>query len=106
MDALTIVEDEVREQIRQRGLDPAADPYGVRQLVEDAVTQYDRRSMVTALPLIGSVEKAVKHIVDAVAGFGELQPLLDDTSIEEIWINATIWTSLQVRRSASALSPQ
>lgn len=87
MDALTIVEDEVREQIRQRGLDPAEDSYGVRQLVEDAVTQYDRRSMVTALPLIGPVEKAVKHIVDAVAGFGELQPLLDDSSIEEIWIN-------------------
>ncbi|GAA1150069.1 hypothetical protein GCM10009672_23150 [Nesterenkonia lutea] len=87
MDALTIVEDEVREQIRQRGLDPAENPHGVRALVEVAVTQYDRRSMVTALPLIGPVEKAVKHIVDAVAGFGELQPLLEDASIEELWIN-------------------
>ncbi|MBE1524296.1 Flp pilus assembly CpaF family ATPase [Nesterenkonia lutea] len=42
---------------------------------------------MTALPLIGPVEKAVKHIVDAVAGFGELQPLLEDASIEELWIN-------------------
>ncbi|PRZ14536.1 CpaF family protein [Nesterenkonia sandarakina] len=87
MDALTIVEDEVREQIRHRGLDPAENPLGVRELVEAAVVEYDRRSMVTALPLIGPVQQAVKHVVDAVAGFGELQPFLEDESVEEIWIN-------------------
>lgn len=87
MDALRIVEDEVREQIRHRGIDPSEDPLGVRQLVEAAVGEYDRRSMVTALPLIGPMDRAVKHVVDAVAGFGELQPLLDDPAIEEIWVN-------------------
>lgn len=87
MDALTIVEDEVREQIRHRGLDPAENPTGVRELVEAAVVEYDRRSMVTALPLIGPVQQAVKHLVDALAGFGELQALLEDPSVEEIWIN-------------------
>lgn len=87
MDALTIVEDEVREQIRHRGLDPAENPLGVQELVEAAVVEYDRRSMVTALPLIGPVPQAVKHVVAAVAGFGELQPLLEDPSVEEIWIN-------------------
>ncbi|GAA1158482.1 ATPase, T2SS/T4P/T4SS family [Nesterenkonia sandarakina] len=87
MDALTIVEDEVREQIRHRGLDPAENPLGVQELVEAAVVEYDRRSMVTALPLIGPVQQAVKHVVAAVAGFGELQPLLEDPSVEEIWIN-------------------
>lgn len=90
MDALTIVEDEVREQIRHRGLDPAENPLGVQELVEAAVVEYDRRSMVTALPLIGPVPQAVKHVVAAVAGFGELQPLLEDPSVEEIWINGTI----------------
>ncbi|MGJ9372266.1 hypothetical protein [Nesterenkonia sp. CF4.4] len=103
---MTIVEDEVREQIRHRGLDPAENPIGVQELVEAAVAEYDRRSMVTALPLIGPVQQAVKHVVNAVAGFGELQPLLEDESVEEIWINATIWTSPQVRGSAVGLSPQ
>ncbi|NYJ17258.1 pilus assembly protein CpaF [Nesterenkonia sandarakina] len=84
---MTIVEDEVREQIRHRGLDPAENPLGVQELVEAAVVEYDRRSMVTALPLIGPVQQAVKHVVAAVAGFGELQPLLEDPSVEEIWIN-------------------
>lgn len=87
MDALTIVEDEVRAQVRDRGLDPGKDLSTVKELVEAAVAEYDRRSLVASLPLLGSLDDSAKHILDAVAGFGELQPLLDDSSIEEIWIN-------------------
>ncbi|OSM44417.1 CpaF family protein [Nesterenkonia sp. PF2B19] len=87
MEALTIVEDEVREQIRRRGLDPAEDLAELRDMVEAAVSEYDRRSLVSSLPLVGELDAAVKHVLDAVAGFGELQPLLDDGSVEEIWIN-------------------
>lgn len=87
MDALGIVEDEVRDQVRRRGLDPAVDHFDLKELVEAAVAEYDRRSMVSALPLIGEVDRAVKRIMDSVAGFGELQPLLDDDDVEEIWIN-------------------
>ncbi|GAA1171326.1 hypothetical protein GCM10009674_03530 [Nesterenkonia xinjiangensis] len=75
------------EQIRLCGLDPAEDRGGLRDMVEAAVDEYDRRSMVSSLPLIGELEAAVKHILDSVAGFGELQPLLEDDTIEEIWIN-------------------
>ncbi|GAB3188211.1 CpaF family protein [Nesterenkonia suensis] len=87
MEALAIVEEEVREQVRLRGLDPSEDRGGLRELVETAVNEYDRRSMVSALPLIGGLDAAVKHVVDSVAGFGELQPLLEDDTVEEIWIN-------------------
>lgn len=87
MEALAIVEDEVREQIRVRGLDPAADLPGVTELVETAVGEYDRRSLLSALPTLGPVDRAVRHVLDSVAGFGELQPLLDDPEIEEIWVN-------------------
>ncbi|MDO5492534.1 MAG: ATPase, T2SS/T4P/T4SS family [Nesterenkonia sp.] len=87
MDALTIVEDEVRDQIRMRGLDPQDHQADLEDLVESAVVEYDRRSMTSSLPLIGEANEAVRHILDSVAGFGELQPLLDDDSIEEIWIN-------------------
>ena len=87
MDALAIVEEEVREQIRLRGLDPAVNVSDLRELAEAAVSEYDRRSMVSSLPLIGEMAPAVKHVLDSVAGFGELQPLLEDDSVEEIWIN-------------------
>ncbi|GAA4922250.1 CpaF family protein [Nesterenkonia rhizosphaerae] len=87
MDALAIVEDEVRELIRGRGIDPADDPSGVREIVDTAVAEYDRRAIISALPMIHDVPQAVRRIYDAVAGFGELQPLLDDPEVEEVWIN-------------------
>ena len=40
------------------------------------------------LPPIGPLEAARRFVFDAVAGFGVLQPLLDDPTIEEVWINA------------------
>lgn len=88
MDAVRIVEDEVRELIRRRGLDPTHQGAEVRRLVEAAVHDYDERSLVGKLPPIGHLEQARRHVYDAVAGYGALQPLLDDPAIEEIWINS------------------
>ncbi len=87
MDALGIVEDEVRELIRRRGLDPLRQVGEVRRLVEAAVSDYDERALMGPLPPIGPLEAARKFLFDAVAGFGVLQPLLDDPTIEEVWIN-------------------
>ncbi|MFJ4207197.1 CpaF family protein [Paenarthrobacter sp. NPDC089675] len=88
MDALKIVEGEVRELIRRRGLDPLEQATDVRRLVEAAVHDYDERALIGPLPPLGRLDEARRHIFDAVAGFGPLQPLLDDPGIEEVWINA------------------
>src|SRR4051812_19374130 len=88
MEAIRIVEDEVRELIRRHGLDPARQSSEVRRLVDAAVTDYDERSLLGILPSIGALEQARKFVYDAVAGFGPLQPLLEDPDIEEIWINS------------------
>ncbi|MFC0456682.1 CpaF family protein [Arthrobacter liuii] len=88
MDALGIVEDEVRELIRRRGLDPLRQAGEVRRLVEAAVTDYDERALMGPLPPLGPLDAARRFLFDAVAGFGVLQPLLDDPTIEEVWINA------------------
>lgn len=88
MDAVRLVEDEVRELIRRRGLDPARQVAEVQLLVRDAVADYEDRSLRGVLPPIGRVELARKQVYDAVAGFGPLQPYLDDSTVEEIWINA------------------
>ena len=88
VEAVRIVEDEVRELIRRRGLDPLRQSGEVRRLVEAAVSDYDERALLAPLPPLGPLELARRFVFDAVAGFGALQPLLDDPGIEEIWLNA------------------
>ena len=88
VEAVRIVEDEVRELIRRRGLDPLRQSGEVRRLVEAAVSDYDERALLAPLPPLGPLESARRFVFDAVAGFGALQPFLDDPGIEEIWLNA------------------
>ncbi|WP_433874321.1 CpaF family protein [Sinomonas atrocyanea] len=88
MDALRIVEGEVRELIRLRGIDPLGSSGDVRRLVDAAVVDYDERALLGVVPPLGPLDAARKSLFDAVAGFGPLQPLLDDPTIEEIWLNA------------------
>jgi pilus assembly protein CpaF len=45
VNAITAVEDEVRELVRRRGLDPVADPAAVRRLVDEVISDYDERSV-------------------------------------------------------------
>ncbi|MEO8555100.1 MAG: ATPase, T2SS/T4P/T4SS family [Actinomycetota bacterium] len=87
MEAVRTVESEVRELIRRSGLDPTRDLREMRQLVDDAVADYDERSLHGGLPTLSDLGEATKSVLDAVAGFGPLQQYLEDPAIEEIWIN-------------------
>ncbi|GAA2035611.1 ATPase, T2SS/T4P/T4SS family [Pseudokineococcus marinus] len=87
MDAVAIVEDEVRELVRRRGVDPAREPGVLRSLVEDVVADYDERSLLGTLPRLPEQTGVVKRVLDAVGGLGPLQEHLDDPEVEEIWIN-------------------
>ena len=87
MNAIATVEDEVRELVRRRGLDPVAEPAAVRRLVEEVISEYDERSLTGALPQLADARLAARQVFDAVAGFGPLQKYLDDPTVEEVWIN-------------------
>lgn len=87
MDAVTVVEGEVRELVRRRGLDPVAQPVLVRSLVDEVVADYGERSLAGGLPRLGDAASVSRSVFDAVAGFGPLQKYLDDPTVEEIWIN-------------------
>jgi pilus assembly protein CpaF len=87
VDAIAVVEDEVRELVRRRGLDPAQDVAAIRRLVDDVIADYDERTLTGAMPALADRGTAARSVYDAVAGFGPLQPYLDDPEIEEIWIN-------------------
>ena len=88
MEGIAVVETEVRELVRRRGLDPTTDSASIRRLVDEVIAEYDERTLTSALPPLADRRRVARDVYDAVAGFGPLQAYLDDPSIEEIWINA------------------
>jgi pilus assembly protein CpaF len=85
--AVALLEDDVRELIRRRRLDPARDDVAVRHLISEAVTEYEERALLGGVTPLADPEETGRVLLDAVAGYGPLQPYLDDPSVEEIWIN-------------------
>lgn len=79
--------DAVREQVRRRRIDPQTEADAVRQLAIDVVAEHEKRSLTGAVRSLDEPERVVGGIVADVAGFGPLQPFLDDPTVEEVWIN-------------------
>jgi pilus assembly protein CpaF len=88
VDGVALLEHEVRELIRRRGIDPVRDADALHDLVREAVTDYDDRSLRGHVPPLADEPAARKAVIDAVAGLGPLQQYLDDDEVEEIWINS------------------
>ena len=85
--AVDAVEAEVRELVRRRGLDPVQDRLAMRRLIDEVVLDYDERALSSTMPVLPDPRVAARAVYDAVAGFGPLQRHLDDSEVEEIWIN-------------------
>jgi pilus assembly protein CpaF len=85
---VAILEDEVRELVRRRSLDPVLEPEAARRLVDEVVSDYLDRAALSALPPLPDPVGAARLVFDQVAGFGQLQQFFDDPQVEEIWINA------------------
>jgi pilus assembly protein CpaF len=87
-EGVAILEQEVRELVRRRGLDPVRERGALDRLVAEAVGDYAERANRGLLPPLADAEAATRAVVDAVAGLGPLQQYLDDPAVEEIWINS------------------
>jgi pilus assembly protein CpaF len=85
--ALQLLEDDVRELIRRRRLDPSRDEAEVRELIDEVLDDYDDRVLVGGLVPLADRGEAERLLRESVAGFGPLQPYLDDPTVEEIWVN-------------------
>ncbi len=85
--AVQIIDSEVRELIRRRGVDPWSEPAQVGRLVDEVVADYEDRSLSSSLPPVGDSRYAARTVFDQVAGFGPLQTYFDDPKVEEIWVN-------------------
>ena len=77
----------LRDLVRREGVDPQLDVDVVRRLAERVVREHDERSLTGVVAPVGDVGVVVGELVARVAGFGPLQPFLDDPTVEEIWIN-------------------
>jgi pilus assembly protein CpaF len=56
-------------------------------LIDEVVSDYLDRAVTAQLPPLTETGPVARAVLDAVAGFGPLQPFLDDPTVEEIWIN-------------------
>lgn len=101
MDGVAILEREVRELIRRRGIDPERDSGDLALIVREAVEDYDRRSGRGVVPALADADGATREIVAAVAGMGPLQPYLDDPQIEEIWACSANYVTRSARSGTS-----
>lgn len=87
MAAVDIIEEEMRELVRRRGLDPRIDTAETRDLLAAVIADYETRSSMSDLPRLTNRDDTRRRILDRIAGLGELQPFLDDPQVEEVWIN-------------------
>ena len=78
-----IVDAEVRELVRRRGIDPVAEPTVVARLIDEVISDYLDRAVTSKLPPLGDAAAVSRSVLDAVAGFGPLQPFLDDPTIDD-----------------------
>ena len=73
---------EVRTRVRTGGISPHEEVIELRHMVEDILSQSTSAASDHESPQV-----LVEQIANQISGFGPLQPLLDDPSVEEIWIN-------------------
>ena len=81
------LDEHVRSLVRREGVDPQLDVPVVRRIAENVVRDHDQRSLTGVVAPVADVESLVGELVARVAGFGPLQPYLDDPTVEEVWIN-------------------
>ncbi|WP_223628496.1 CpaF family protein [Microbacterium sp. EST19A] len=82
-----LVAERVRSRLRAEGIDPSLDPETARRIAQSEVRRHDDRALARGEALIDDEIACVRDVLAAVSGLGALQPFLDDTEIEEIWVN-------------------
>jgi pilus assembly protein CpaF len=82
---LDIISGRVRERLRD---DAAPDAAGTASVVREEVRRFAEQALGSDVRLLDDEAATEREVLARITGFGALQPLLDDDSIEEIWINS------------------
>ncbi|WP_214468248.1 CpaF family protein [Microbacterium flavescens] len=84
----TLVAERVRERLRAERADPSKDPEFAAHIARTEVRRHNDFALARGLAPVDDESACVREVLAAVAGYGPLQPYLDDPSVEELWINA------------------
>ncbi|MGV3103004.1 CpaF family protein [Rothia sp. 32237D007AR] len=83
-----LIEADVRDLIRRSSLDPLVQQSEAKELIQQAIAEYEHQMLRGAVPRLENADTLMSTLFDKVCGFGEIQQFLDDSSVEEVWINA------------------
>ena len=83
-----VVAERVRERLRAERSDPARDPEFAAQVARAEVQRHNDFALARGLRPVDDEAACVREVLATVAGYGPLQPYLDDPTVEEVWINA------------------
>jgi pilus assembly protein CpaF len=86
--AAVTVAERVRERLRAERADPARDPELAARIARAEVRRHNDFALARGLVPVDDEASCVREVLAAVAGYGPLQPYLDDPTVEELWINA------------------
>ncbi|APF35631.1 pilus assembly protein CpaF [Microbacterium paludicola] len=78
----------LRDRLRSEGIDPAERPDEVERVAAAEVQRHNDFALARGLEAVDDESAAVRRVLASVAGYGPLQALLDDPSVEELWVNA------------------
>jgi len=82
-----VVAERVRRRLRTERTDPSTAPDEARRIALAEVRGHNDLALSRGEAMIDDESACVRDVLASVSGFGALQPLLDDPSIEEIWLN-------------------
>lgn len=80
--------ERVRDVFRVEQVDPMRQPERARRLVLAEIQRHNDFAPSRGVASVDDEEAAVRAILASVSGYGVVQPLMDDATVEEIWINA------------------
>ncbi|MBS1698999.1 MAG: CpaF family protein [Actinobacteria bacterium] len=79
--------ERVRARLRAERTDPSVHPDEARRIAQFEVRRHNDQALARGTATIDDESACVRDILAGVAGYGPLQPLLEDDSVEEIWLN-------------------
>ena len=86
--AAAVVAERVRERLRGEQADPARNPELALSIARAEVRRHNDFALARGLVPVDDEAACVREVLASVAGYGPLQPYLDDPAVEELWINA------------------
>lgn len=86
--AVRSVADRVRERLRAENVDPSRHFQRAGEVAHAEVRRYNDFALARGLEVADDEAACAREVLAVVSGYGPLQALLDDPTVEEIWINA------------------